>query len=84
VGASTSLPPCSDARDTDLQVIFELVLGSAMKRLLVINDQHGTKVMREALLDEFNRIIRFQREQFNRVRATAAGVGTEGEPGSKP
>ena len=48
--------------------MFELVLGSAMKRLLVANDMYGSKTLREAILDEINKVIRYQHEEFERVR----------------
>lgn len=46
-----------------------------MKRLLVINDQHGDRVMREAVLDEFNKLIRYFQEEFARVRQVAETPG---------
>lgn len=75
VVVSTTPPQPSDVQATSLQAKFELVTGSTMKRLLVINDQHGDRVMREAVLDEFNKLIRYFQEEFARVRQVAETPG---------
>jgi len=34
-------------------------IGAAMRRMLVVNDMHGNRVMREAILSDMNSLNRF-------------------------
>jgi hypothetical protein len=79
-GVSTSPQLYTDAQVIELEGMFELVLGSAMKRLLVSNDMYGSKILQKAILDEINKVQRYQREAFERVRATARNTEPQGEP----
>lgn len=48
---------------------FNAAIGSAMKRTLMVNDSYGhSKVMREAVLDEFNGLMRYLDERLERLR----------------
>ena len=38
-----------------------MVLGSSMKRLLMVNDAYGSEVVRLAILDEINNMVRKSR-----------------------
>lgn len=53
-----------------LELDLSTVFGSAMKRVLVVNDSYGTKTMREAVLDEFNRINRYFEGRMKALRET--------------
>ncbi len=41
--------------------MLEMALGSAMKRLLMVNDAYGSEVVRVAILDELNELVRKSR-----------------------
>ena len=45
---------------------INLAIGSTMKRLLVLNDMHGSRTMREGILDDCNKLNRFVNEAFDR------------------
>ena len=49
-----------------MRVEINLAIGSTMKRLLVLNDMHGSRVMREGVLDDLNKLNRFVNEVFDR------------------
>ena len=38
--------------------LLEMALGSSMKRLLSVNDAYGSEVLRLAILDELNELMR--------------------------
>jgi len=38
--------------------MLEMALGSSMKRLLSVNDAYGSEVLRIAILDEMNELMR--------------------------
>jgi hypothetical protein len=74
-GANTSLPPCSGTQAIESELVkLELILGGVMKRILIVNDISGNKVMREVILDEINKAIRYTREAEKRVRGSAAEI----------
>lgn len=47
-----------DIKSHPVLIEFEISIDAAMKRLLAANDSYGTKVMREAILDELNKLRR--------------------------
>lgn len=41
--------------------MLEMALGSSMKRLLSVNDAYGVQVLRVAIMDELNELVRKSR-----------------------
>lgn len=40
-------------------------IGATMRRLLVLNDMHGSRTMREGVLDDLNALSRFVNGMFD-------------------
>lgn len=79
---STTPLPSTAAWDTELarlEVSFEVVIQSAMKRMLIIVDMLPEKrqLMRSSVLDELNGILRYQLGEFERVRKLGSVPGEE-------
>jgi hypothetical protein len=82
--AVSSTPLSSDALDTELariQADVELVIQSAMKRMLIIVDMLPEKrgTMRASVLDEVNAIQRYVLTELQRVRQLGVVLTEKGE-----
>ncbi len=53
---------------------INLAWGSAMKRMLVGNDNWGSTAMREIILDEMNRLNRFYNRELDRLCFTTGST----------